>query len=94
MEANDELEKTEVTVAPGRSMREPVKIHKVLVKSQSGAPEERVIDVEHRAVLPGQKIKVFTKDVPALIAMGTILDPATSQIAPNAIPTSGPALSH
>ena len=92
MEANDELEKTEVTVAPGRSMREPMKVHKAMVKSQSGALEERVVDVEHRVVRPGEKIMVFTRDVQTLIRCGTILDPATNQVGLHP-PASPPALS-
>jgi hypothetical protein len=89
---NVDLPKTLVTVAPGRSMREPLKVHKTTVRTQSGTLEERTVDVEYRTVLPGDKISVFSKDVPALIATGAILDPATQEVAP-IVTGSAPELS-
>ena len=74
-EVNKDLPRTEVTVAPGRSMRDPGAVTKAMVNVGGGNFAERVIDVVHRAVLPGQKIMVFTKDVPTLVAMGTIYPP-------------------
>lgn len=65
----------EVTVAPGWSMRDPGKITIASVAVGGGNKEDRVIDAEHRVVLPGQKLKVFAKDVPALVRAGTILPP-------------------
>ena len=72
---NDDLPRTEVVVAPGHSMRAPGVVTKAMVNVGGGNFAERVVDVVHRTVLPGQVISVFTKDVPTLVALGVVFPP-------------------
>ena len=76
-------EMTEVTVAPGRSLTEPVpgglqvsKVFRGKDINGNAVVEETLVASPVRRVLPGQMTKVFTKDVPQLVRSGFILDPA------------------
>ena len=95
--SNDD-EMVEVTVAPGRSFREvvPGGVHIARVATASRTPdgstvyEDRVVDVQTRAVMPGETVKVYASKVLHLVKTGYILDPATGTVAgPAPTPAAG-----